>query len=46
MNYEKPEVVALVDALSTIQGGKGILLKDNAHPGNPLPSVAAYAADE
>ena len=46
MNYEKPEIVASVDAMSTIQAGKGILLKDSAHPGNPRPSVAAYTADE
>jgi len=46
MKYEKPEIVASVDALSTIQAGKGILQKDSAHPGDPRPSVAAYQADE
>ncbi len=45
MNYQKPEIIA-VDAMSTIQAGKGILQTDSAHPGNPLPSVAAYEADE
>ena len=47
MEYRKPEIVRLAEAIATIQGmGNGQGSLDIAEPTNQFPSVAAYEADE
>jgi hypothetical protein len=47
MEYRKPEVIALADALSSIQGHKNDMTKDDGRgfiP--PVGTTAAYESDE
>jgi hypothetical protein len=45
MEYRKPEIVAFAEALSAIQGSKGMGLQDNPDT-NPIKTTNAYEADE
>lgn len=46
MNYTKPELVVLHEALRAIQGTKFAGPLDSAMPSNPVHTTAAYEADE
>jgi hypothetical protein len=44
MEYTKPEVVRLADALAAVQQGKALPVNDNSIPSRT--TVAAYEEDE
>jgi hypothetical protein len=46
MEYAKPEVVVLDNAISVVQMSKLHGVKDNADPTSEFPSIAAYQSDE
>ena len=46
MEYAKPEVVVLDNAISVVQMSKLQGVKDNADPTSKFPSIAAYQSDE
>jgi len=46
MEYQKPEVVAVVEATLAIEGMKPGTLLDNNHPSFPPRSAGAYLSDE
>jgi len=46
MEYQKPEVVAVVEAAVAIEGMKPGTLLDNNHPSSPPRSAGAYLSDE
>ncbi len=46
MEYTKPVVVALDNAISVVQLSKLQGVADNADPGSPYPSASAYQSDE
>lgn len=46
MQYTKPEVVVLDNAISVIQVSKLQHVADNADPSSPYPSASAYQSDE
>jgi len=46
MEYTKPEVVVLDNAISAVQVSKLQGVADNANPTSQFPSIAAYQSDE
>ncbi len=46
MEYTKPEVTSLGDAVSLIQGMKNDPTKNDQHSSPAVGTTAAYAADE
>jgi len=46
MEYQKPEVVRVVEATLAIEGMKPGTLVDNNHPSFPPRSAGAYLSDE
>jgi hypothetical protein len=46
VQYQKPEVVAVVEAAVAIEGMKPGTLLDNNHPSSPPRSTGAYLSDE
>lgn len=46
MKYEKPKLVRVEQAIRAIRGAKNSPLPDSVQPGNPIPTAAAYEADE
>ncbi len=46
MEYTKPEIVVLDNAVSAVQMSKLQGTVDAAHPTSQFPSIAAYQADE
>ena len=46
MEYKKPEVIVLDNAISAIQMSKLHGSVDNAQPTSQFPSIAAYQSDE
>jgi hypothetical protein len=46
MNYTKPEVVVLDNAISVVQLSKSVGPQDSVDPGSMLHTPAAYQADE
>jgi hypothetical protein len=46
MNYRKPEVVILDNAISVVQLSKSVGPQDSVDPGSMLHTPAAYQADE
>ena len=44
MNYEKPEIAVVGDAISAVQGSLLKISPENDH--NELTTVAAYQSDE
>lgn len=46
MEYTKPEVVVLDNAISAVQMSKLHGAVDNAQPTSQFPSIAAYQSDE
>ena len=46
MNYTKPEVVVLDNAISVVQLSKSVGPHDSVDPGSMLHTPAAYQADE
>jgi hypothetical protein len=46
MEYREPEIVAVVNATTAIEGIKPGLVADNNHPTNPPKSSGAYLSDE
>ncbi len=46
MNYERPAIMAAVDAVAIIQGMKLSGPADSAQPQNPIHTPAAYESDE
>jgi hypothetical protein len=46
MKYEKPELVAVVEATSAIHGSKGSPNADSVVQGSPIHTTNAYEADE
>jgi hypothetical protein len=46
MKYEKPRILSIEAASSSIMGQKGIGVMDAEHPTSPQNSVAAQQSDE
>jgi hypothetical protein len=46
MEYTKPEVIVLDNAISAVQMSKLHGSVDNAQPTSQFPSIAAYQSDE
>lgn len=46
MEYTKPEVVVLENAISVVQLSKFHGVQDNSDPHSQYPSASAYQADE
>lgn len=46
MEYTKPEVVVLDNAISAVQMSKLHGMVDNADPTSKFPSISAYQSDE